>query len=382
MVSSCWRQPDHGATRSWYRDEDIPAHHLHHIKSQLIFPNHLCRIRASHRHGHLGGLLSSTNDALTSRVAHNGHILVLHLSPLPDFDLAASTEDAHTHGAKQVVRCVGVQVNTTVENSCGILSNSRGDESLATGVVLDEVGNVVDDTGNGDEGLAVLGLLNEVVPVNDGKLLEWESPVKLRALLVELLLLLLKAALLDLILAESLEVGGEAELLPGPDAPLGRVVLVPLDSVAVVGRELVVEVVVTFAEGDQCSDDVVTRAVPVVKRLLAEPVGKRVDAEGGLLNDEDTEDSSVDEATPPVTPAETGNQGGESQSHEENDLDEVGVLEDNDGILVKISDIGTTGTLGVLLDDHPAKVAVKQALPDGVRVLLSVGISVVSAVTL
>lgn len=127
-----------------------------------------------------------------------------------------------------------MQVDTTIEDGCGILSNGRGDESLATGVVLDEVGNVVDDTGNGHESLAVLGLLNKVVPVNDGELLEWETPVKLGALLVELLLLLLKAALLDLVLAECLEVGGETELLPGPDAPLGRVILVPLDSVAVV----------------------------------------------------------------------------------------------------------------------------------------------------
>lgn len=275
-----------------------------------------------------------------------------------------------------------MQVDTTVEDGCGILSNRRGDESLATGVVLDEVGNVVDDTGDGHESLPVLGLLNKVVPVNDGKLLKWETPIKLGALLVEFLLLLLKAALLDLVLAECLEVGGETELLPSPDAPLGRVILVPLDSVAVVGRKLVVEVMVTLAEGDQCSDDVITRAVAVVKGLLTEPVGKRVDAEGGLLDDEDTEDSSVDEATPPITPAEAGDQSRESQSHEENDLDEVGVLEDNDGVLVKISDVGTAGTLGVLLDDHPAEMAVKQALPDGVGILLGVGISVVSAVTL
>lgn len=87
------------------------------------FPNHLCRIRASHRHGHLGRLLSSADNALTCRVTHNSHILVLHLSPLPDLDLAATTKDAHTHGAKQVVRSVGVQVDTTVEDGCGILSN-------------------------------------------------------------------------------------------------------------------------------------------------------------------------------------------------------------------------------------------------------------------
>lgn len=143
-----------------------------------------------------------------------------------------------------------------------------------------------------------------------------------------------------------------------------------------------VEVVVTLAKGDQCSDDMITRAVAVVEGLLTEPVGKRVDAEGGLLDDENTEDSSVDETTPPVTPAETGDQSRESQGHEENNLNEVGVLEDDDRVLVEIGDIGTAGTLGVLLDDHPAEMAVKQTLPDGVGVLLGVGVSVVSAVTL
>jgi len=69
----------------------------------------------------------------------------------------------------------------------------------------------------------------------------------------------------------------------------------------------VVEVVVTFAESDESSDDVIPRAVAVVKWLVAEPMGKRVDAEGGLLDEEDAEDTGVDEATFPVVPEESGN---------------------------------------------------------------------------
>jgi hypothetical protein len=43
-----------------------------------------------------------------------------------------------------------------------------------------------------------------------------------------------------------------------------------------------VEVVVTFSNGAQSGDEVVTRSVLVVERLVTEPMGKRVDAEGRL----------------------------------------------------------------------------------------------------
>lgn len=274
-----------------------------------------------------------------------------------------------------------MQIHTAVEHSSGIFSNGRGNQGLATWVVFNEVAHIVDDTGDGDQSLAVLGLLDEVIPVNDRKLLQWHTPVKLAPLLIKLLLLLLQPALVNLILAESLEVGGETKLLPSPDTPLSGVILVPDDGVAVIRRELVVKVVVSFAKGDEGSDDVVSRAVAVIKRLLAKPVGETVDAEGGLLDNKHTQDSGVDEATEPVAPAKTGDEGGEDESHEDDALHEVPVLPDNDGILVQVGDVGTTDSLGVLLHDHPANVAVEKTLPHGVGVLLSVGIPVVSTVT-
>ena len=70
----------------------------------------------------------------------------------------------------------------------------------------------------------------------------------------------------------------KAELRADPDEPLCRVVLVPLDRVAVVHGELVVEVVVTFTNGDESSDKMVTGSVLVIKSAFAEPVSKRVDA--------------------------------------------------------------------------------------------------------
>jgi hypothetical protein len=331
---------------------------------------------------HLGDLRTSTDDALASRVVHVGDILVLELSALPDLNLATTAEDTNTHGRQKVVGGVGVEVDTTVEDGSGVLSNGGVDESLATRVVLNEVGNIVDNTGNSDETLSSLGLSNKVIPVDNGKLLKRNTPVEGSTLLVKLLLELLDTTLLNLVGAELLQLVGETKLLPEPDAPLGRVVLPPLNSVAVIRRELVVEVVVTLTKGDKSGDNVVTGRVAVIERLVAEPVGKRVDAEGGLLDEANTEDTSVDETTPPVTPAETSNDSRESKSHEKNTLDVVLVLPDDNGILVEIGNVGSALLLGVLLENHPSHVGVHETLADGVGVLLGIGVSVVNSVTI
>lgn len=178
-------------------------------------------------------------------------------------------------------------------------------------MLLDEVSHVVDNTSNSNKATAALGFGNVVVPVNDRKLLKRNTPVQLGTLLIELLLQLLKTTLLDLVLSELLEVVGEAHLLPGPDGPLGRVVLPPFDSVTVVRGELVVEVVVALAEGHESGDDVITGRVAVVERLVTEPVSQGVDAEGGLLDKADSENASVNESTNPVTPTKTTNKGGD-----------------------------------------------------------------------
>lgn len=275
---------------------------------------------------------------------------------------------------------VGVKVDASVEDGGGVLADSGRDQSLATGVVLDEVGHVVDHTGHRHQSLPVLGLGDVVIPVDDGELVEGSTPVELGSLLVELLLQLLDAALLDLVGAELLQVVGEAELLPHPDGPLGRVVLVPLDGVAVVRGELVVEVVVALAERHEGRDHVVAGRVAVVEGLLAQPVRQRVDAERRLLHDEDAEDAAVDEATLPVAPAEAADERGEDQTHGDDALDEVLVLPDDHGVLVQVRDVGSADTLGVLLHDHPADVRVQQTLANGVGVLLGIGVAVVGAV--
>lgn len=169
---------------------------------------------------------------------------------------------------------VTVHINTTVEHGGGVFAKGRVDHGLSTRVVLDEISHVVDDTGNGNEAAAVLGLVDEIIPLHDGELVEGNTPIQFRTGLVKLLLQLLETTLFNLVAAELLEIICETELLPDPDGPLCGIILVPLNGVSVVGGELVVEVVISFTQGDQSSDDVVARRVAVVKGLVSEPMGQ------------------------------------------------------------------------------------------------------------
>lgn len=337
------------------------------------------RASADNRLSDLGDLVTSPDDRVTRGVLRSDTIL-LHLRTLPDLNLATTADDTNTHGGEEVVSSVGVEVDTAVEHGGSVLADTALDESLTTRVLVDEVGDVVNNTSNSNKAAAVLSLLNVVVPLNDGQLLKGNTPVELLTLLVDLLLELLDTALLDFVGTELLQVGGKAKLGPQPDRPLGGIILVPLDGIPVVGRELVVKVVVALTEGDESGDDMITRRVAVIERLITEPVSKRVDAEGSLLDEEDAEDTSVDESTLPVIPEETSNSRREDQTHEDDNLDVVLVLPDDDRVLVQIGDIGAANALGVLLHDHPAKVGVQEALADGVGVLVGVGVAVVSTV--
>ena len=47
----------------------------------------------------------------------------------------------------------------------------------------------------------------------------------------------------------------------------------PFDSIAIVGREFVVEIVIPLAERDNSCDDVVARRIAVVEWLVTKPMG-------------------------------------------------------------------------------------------------------------
>ena len=154
---------------------------------------------SSNRLRNLRDLVTSANNFLPLPILHKLLILIFSLCALPDLDLAASTNDTHTHRAQQVVSSVAVHVDATVEHGSGILAEAAVDHGASSGVVLDEPRDVVDNAGDGDEAAAVLGLILEVVPFHDGEGLERYTPIELGALLVQLLLLLLDATLFDLV---------------------------------------------------------------------------------------------------------------------------------------------------------------------------------------
>ena len=74
----------------------------------------------------------------------------------------------------------------------------------------------------------------------------------------------------------------KSHLLAHPDKPFGRVVLIPPDGVTVIHRELVMEIVVTFANGDERCGEVIPGSVLVIERCSSKPVGEGINTESGL----------------------------------------------------------------------------------------------------
>jgi hypothetical protein len=70
----------------------------------------------------------------------------------------------------------------------------------------------------------------------------------------------------------------KSDLLTHPDEPFGGIILIPSDGVTVVHGELVVEVVIAFANGHESSHEMVSGCMLIIERRLSKPVGERVDA--------------------------------------------------------------------------------------------------------
>jgi hypothetical protein len=128
-----------------------------------------------------------------------------------------------------------------------------------------------------------------------------------------------------------------------------------LDSVTVILRELVMEVVVTFSDRDESGEPVVLRGVLVIEGGLSEPVGERVDAEGRVVNEEKTSGTGKEESSTVISPSESGDEGREDESHTDDEVDVPTVLPADDFVLRKIRNVGDSG-LATRLDEHPSDV--------------------------
>lgn len=111
--------------------------------------------------------------------------------------------------------------------------------------------------------------------------------------------------------------------------------------------------------------------------LISKPMSERIDTERGLLDKEESQDTSIDQTTFPIAPAETCNEHREQHSKGQDEKPIVLVLPHNNGIVVQVRDVGAAPVLGVLLEHHPHEVRVPHSLPHTVWVFGCVGPSVV-----
>ena len=88
---------------------------------------------------------------------------------------------------------------------------------------------------------------------------------------------------------------------------------------------------------------------PVVEWLIAKVVSEAVDGERALLNRHDTDNTSVDESTPPVPPAKPSDQGREDPGEEYRYRGIVLVLPDDEGVVGEVGDVGAAMLLVVLV---------------------------------
>lgn len=108
-------------------------------------------------------------------------------------------------------------------------------------------------------------------------------------------------------------------------------------------------------------------------------MSETVHTEGGLLDEEDTEDAGIDKAAEVIVPSETSNKAREDQAHECNNLEVMTMLENHDWVFIEIGDISPSDALWVLLHEHPSEVRVEQSFPDTIRILVGVGVTMMSA---
>lgn len=166
-------------------------------------------------------------------------------------------------GSKQVLGTIGVIIDGSVESIGGILTNESLDQGLSSGMVGDEFGNVVHKSIDNDERGALEATTLDVVLGEERKRLNGRTPVESLELVLKTLFSHLEATLFDFIVGEALKIEGKAEDREEPDGPLGRIVSVPVNSVAEIIGELVVEVVVSLAEGEERNPGGVARSVDI-----------------------------------------------------------------------------------------------------------------------
>lgn len=298
---------------------------------------------------------------------------------LVGFDLVTTFDASYPVLCQESVCTVRVIVDSSKECGGGIGTDSALDEVTSSRVIDNERSDIVNESSDDHELTSGAGIL-ELIPGDDGKIVAGLGPFNLASRSSDSLQLHGDLTTLDGCIREGLELTSETEFVGSPNEPLGGIVLESLDRVTVILRELVVEVVVTFSDGDKGGEPVVLRGVLVVEGSLSEPVSERVDAEGRVVNEEKTSGSREEEPSSPISPSKTSYDGREDESHTDDEVHVPTVLPADNLVLGEIGDIGNTGS-ATRLNEHPSNVRPPESLVSRVRVEVGIGVAMVSTVT-
>ncbi len=182
----------------------------------------------------------------------------------------------------------------------------------------------------------------------------------------------LQPGLLDALLRAGSQVLRQTAPGGAANEPLGGIELPPVNTVAIVVFEQVVEVVVPLAEGEEGQDAVVPGAVAIGEGLAAPDVGQGVDEEGGVVGHHHAQHSRQQQHAEQIPVDEPQYQrnadvGGKGQRQI------VPVLEGDDGVVLQIPHIGVV-VIGVALvfPQHPADVGEPESAARAVGILVVV----------
>jgi hypothetical protein len=139
------------------------------------------------------------------------------------------------------------------------------------------------------------------------------------------------------------------------------------------------EVVIALAKCNHCGDDMITRSMPVIKRCVPKPVCQGIDTKSGVVNKYKARSACIYVSATPITPKQTRDHSGDSETHKEDKPDIPAVLPADHFILAEVRDIRNAG-FAPWLHDHPANMGPQEATMGIVWIKVGIRIPVMCTV--
>ena len=117
------------------------------------------------------------------------------------------------------------------------------------------------------------------LPINHGQVIRVRRPFEFILFSLEFLELHRQPPFVYLSLWEDAEMARQSKFVANRNKPLGWVPLVPLGSVPVIHRKLMVEIMISLPERHKGRQKMVPRCVLIIECTLAQPMSQRIDRE-------------------------------------------------------------------------------------------------------